>query len=209
MEKAREQQPWLLSADRTVGGPYENYVTPEQTIPTEAMNIPWESCITMGTSFSFRYEDKYKPTRQIVKILLEVVAKGGNLALNVAPQPDGRLPEGAIQRMKELGAWLKVNGEAIYGTRICAPYYTGSQAFTQKGDYVYCANHYPSADTVVSETVFIPYEGLLESIELLGMEGKLNWTQDNEGISVQLPEAAVKGPAPIAHVFRMLRKIKE
>lgn len=207
VEKAREQQPWLLSADRTVGGPYENYVTPEQTIPTEAMNIPWESCITMGTSFSFRYEDKYKPTRQIVKILLEVVAKGGNLALNVAPQPDGRLPEGAIHRMKELGAWLKVNGEAIYGTRICAPYYTGSQAFTQKGDYVYCANHYPSDDTLVSETVFIPYEGLLESIELLGMEGKLNWTHENEGISVQLPEVAVKGPAPIAHVFRMLRKI--
>lgn len=203
VEKAREQQPWLLSADRTVGGPYENYVTPEQTIPSKAMNVPWESCITMGTSFSFRYEDKYKSTRQIVKILLEVVAKGGNLALNVAPQPDGRLPEGAIARMKELGAWLKVNGEAIYGTRICAPYYTGSHAFTQKGDTVYCAYIYPSADSKVSEIISIPYKGPLETVELLGMDGELNWTRDADGISVQLPRAAITASAPIAHVFRM------
>ncbi|MDQ6422869.1 alpha-L-fucosidase [Paenibacillus sp. LHD-117] len=203
VEKAREQQPWLLSADRTVGGPYENYVTPEQTIPSTALNVPWESCITMGTSFSFRYEDKYKSTRQLVKILFEVVAKGGNLALNVAPQPDGRLPEGAIARMKELGAWLKVNGEAIYGTRICAPYYTGSHAFTQKGDKVYCAYLYPSADTKVSETISIPYQGPLETIELLGMEGELTWTREADGISVQLPLAAITASAPIAHVFRM------
>jgi alpha-L-fucosidase len=206
VEKAREHQPWLLSADRTVGGPYENYVTPEQTIPSEAMNIPWESNITMGTSFSFRYEDNYKPTRQIVRILLEVVAKGGNLALNVAPQPDGRLPAGAIKRMKELGAWLKVNGEAIYGTRICAPYFTGSQAFTQKGDAVYCSCLYPSADTEVSETIFIPFNDALESVELVGLEGKLNWTREADGITVQLPTEAISENAPIAHVFRMRRK---
>ncbi|WP_053375074.1 alpha-L-fucosidase [Paenibacillus sp. FJAT-27812] len=206
VEKAREHQPWLLSADRTVGGPYENYVTPEQTIPSEAMNIPWESNITMGTSFSFRYEDNYKPTRQIVRILLEVVAKGGNLALNVAPQPDGRLPAGAIKRMKELGAWLKVNGEAIYGTRICAPYFTGSQAFTQKGDAVYCSCLYPSADSEVSETIFIPFNDSLESVELVGMEGKLSWTREADGITVQLPAAAISENAPIAHVFRMQRK---
>jgi alpha-L-fucosidase len=203
VEKAREHQPWLLSADRTVGGPYENYVTPEQTIPSKAMNVPWESCITMGTSFSFRYEDQYKPTRQLVKILLEVVAKGGNLALNVAPQPDGRLPEGAIARMKELGAWLKVNGEAIYGTRICAPYYTGSHAFTQRGDTVYCAYIYPSADSKVNDIISIPYRGPIETVELLGTEGELNWARDAEGTSVQLPRAAITASAPIAHVFRI------
>lgn len=206
VEKAREHQPWLLSADRTVGGPYENYVTPEQTIPSEAMTVPWESCITMGTSFSFRYEDKYKPTRQIVRILLEVVAKGGNLALNVAPQPDGRLPEGAITRMKELGAWLKINGEAVYGTRICAPYYTGNYAFTQKGDNVYCSYLYPSADTKVTEQVHLPYDGPAIRVELLGTEGNLEWTRDVSGISVQLPPSASTETAPIAHVFRIVTR---
>lgn len=208
VEKAREHQPWLLSADRTVGGAYENYVTPEQTIPTTAMHVPWESCITMGTSFSFRYEDKYKPTRQIVKILLEVVAKGGNLALNVAPQPDGRLPEGAIERMKELGAWLKVYGESIYGTRICAPYYTGTHSFTQKGDTVYCSYLYPSADTEMPTAIQIPFTDSLDKIELLGMEGDLSWTFVEAGILVQLPQAAISKEAPIAHVFRMKRSSK-
>lgn len=205
VEKAREHQPWLLSADRTVGGPYENYVTPEQTIPDEAMNIPWESNITMGTSFSFRYEDDYKPTRQLIKILMEVVAKGGNLALNVAPQPDGRLPQGAIKRMKELGAWMGVHGEAVYGTRICAPYYTGSNAFTQKADAVYCTHLYPSADTKVSESVFIPYEGDVAAVELLGLEGQLEWTQEAGGLTVQLPQAAITESAPIAHVFKLVK----
>ena len=94
VEKARQHQPWLLVVDRTVGGPYENYVTPEQTIPKRPLLIPWESCITMGTSFSFAYEDRYKSLRELVAILVEVVAKGGNLALNVGPQPDGRFPNG-------------------------------------------------------------------------------------------------------------------
>ena len=132
VEKAREIQPWLLSADRTVGGPYENLITPEQTLPERALHVPWESCITMGTSFSFRYEDRYKTVRQLIHLLAEIVAKGGNLALNVGPQPDGRLPETAISRMKGMGEWLKVYGEAIYGTRVCEPYSSGAVQFTQK-----------------------------------------------------------------------------
>jgi alpha-L-fucosidase len=58
VEKARKLQPWMLFADRTVGGPYENYITPEQEVPSTPIHVPWESCITMGTSFSFRYDDK-------------------------------------------------------------------------------------------------------------------------------------------------------
>lgn len=103
VEKARSVQPGLLTADRMMGGEFENYITPEQTIPDHPIQVPWESCITMGTSFSFKYEDTYKSATEIIHTLIEVVAKGGNLALNVAPQPDGRLPEGAIKRMEELG----------------------------------------------------------------------------------------------------------
>ncbi len=203
VEKAREQQPWLLSADRTVGGPYENYVTPEQTIPEGPMNVPWESCITMGTSFSFRYEDNYKPTRQLVHLLLEIVAKGGNLALNVGPQPDGRLPEGAIRRIKELGGWMKTYGEAVYGTRICAPYFTDNFAFTQKNGDVFASYLYKSADTAVSELIMIPYTGPAESIELVGTDELLAFTRKDEGLAVCLPQSAISAEAPIAHVFRI------
>ncbi|UVI30618.1 alpha-L-fucosidase [Paenibacillus spongiae] len=203
VEKAREKQPWLLSVDRTVGGPYENVVTPEQTIPDRPMNVPWESCITMGTSFSFRYEDKYKSVRQIVHLLLEVVAKGGNLALNVGPQPDGRLPEGAIRRIKELGVWMNEYGEGVYGTRICEPYYTGQCAFTRKGDTVYGFYLYPGADAPVTEEIKLPYKGEATAVELVGREGRLEFSRTDEGLVIRLPLAALSEEAPIAHVFRI------
>ena len=132
IENARKIQPWILSADRTCGGICENYVTPEQCVPDKPMNIPWESNVTMGRSFSFAYDDDYKSVKELVQLLIDVIAKGGNLALNVGPQPDGRLPKPAIERMKGIGEWLKTYGEAVYGTRVCAPYRTGNFAFTQK-----------------------------------------------------------------------------
>lgn len=204
VEEARKLQPWLISADRTVGGPYENYVTPEQTIPEGPVHVPWESCITMGNSFSFNYEDDYKPTRQLVHTLLEVVSKGGNLALNVGPQPDGRLPRGAIARMKELGAWLKVYGEAVYGTRMCAPYYTGNCAFTCKGGTVYCSYLYKSADEPVSEIVTVPYTGKANRIEWMGTNEELGYSRTDTGLTIKLPPSAKADKAPIAHVFRII-----
>lgn len=206
VERARQTQPWLLSADRTVGGPYENYVTPEQTIPKRPLNVPWESCITIGTSFSFKFEDQYKSARELVHILMEVVSKGGNLALNVGPQPDGRLPAGAVKSIKELGAWMNVYGEAVYGTRICAPYFTGSCAFTSNKDVVYCTYLYPNLETAVDEVVHIPYVEPVVSIELVGIECQLEFVCTKEGIAVTLPASEVNREAPIAHVFR-LRKI--
>lgn len=204
VEQARKHQPWLLTADRTVGGPYENYVTPEQTIPEGPLHVPWESCITMGTSFSFRYEDHYKPTRQLVHLLLEIVAKGGNLALNVAPQPDGRLPEGAIKRMKELGAWLRTYGEGVYGTRVCEPYYTGEFAFTRKGETVYAFRLYKSTDAV-EEQIMLPYEGKLSRVERLDRSGDLHFERCNGGIRVSLgltPEEK-SSSVPYVHAFRI------
>jgi len=88
--------------------------------------------VTMGKSFSFAYDDDYKSLRELIHLLIDVIAKGGNLALNIGPQPDGRLPKPAIERMKGIGEWLKIYGDAVYGTRVCAPYRTGKFAFTQK-----------------------------------------------------------------------------
>ncbi len=117
-------QPHLICCDRTVGGPYENIVTPEQSIPPRPMNIPWETCMTLGRTFSFHYDDEFKPTRQIVHTFLDIVSKGGNLALNITPQPDGQLPRKAVRILRQLGNWLSQNGEGIYNTHIsqCKPY---------------------------------------------------------------------------------------
>lgn len=203
VDRARETQPWLLSADRTVGGPYENYVTPEQSIPDRPLSVPWESCITLGTSFSFRYEDKYKSLRQVVRILMEVVSKGGNLALNVGPQPDGRLPEGAIATIKELGVWMKTYGEAVYGTRICAPYFTNDFAFTCKEGNVYASYLYPSEDAPIHEHITIPYTEPVAGVELVHTNESLPFERLDAGIRVRLPLSERSGKAPAAHVFRL------
>ena len=129
--EARKFNPGLISADRTAGGPCENMITPEQTVPKDPIAVPWESCITIGKGWGYRFDDEYKSVRQIVHMLIDVVAKGGNLALNVGPQPDGRLPPPAVERMNALGAWLKVNGEAIYETRPLPPFRKGDWAFTR------------------------------------------------------------------------------
>ncbi|MBP5249197.1 MAG: alpha-L-fucosidase [Lachnospiraceae bacterium] len=169
VDEARRIQPWVLSADRTVGGPYENYVTPEQCVPDEPLGIPWESCITMGTSFSFKYEDKYKTPRELACLLMDIVVKGGNLALNVGPQPDGRLPEGAIVSMRGLGEWLRVFGEGIYGTRVCAPYKKDGIYFTQKKaeNLIFAFKMYANEEDEAETEFFVPLDAEIESVTLL------------------------------------------
>ena len=129
--EARKYNPALIAVDRTAGGTCENVITPEQTVPKNPIVVPWESCITIGRYWGYHFDDVYKSNRQIVQTLIDIVAKGGNLALNVGPQPDGRLPHQALERMAVLGAWLKVNGEAIYETRPLEPYRKGDWAFTR------------------------------------------------------------------------------
>ncbi len=199
MEKARAVQPWVLSADRTCGGICENYVTPEQCVPEKPLGIPWESCVTMGTSFSYAYDDNYKSVRQLVHLLLDIVSKGGNLALNVGPQPDGRLSRNAIDRIKGLGAWLKLYGEGVYGTRVCAPYRVGQCAFTQKAGRVY-AFYLHDEGVAVPECVEIPYAGKVSRVIDLASGEELAFERQGQGIAVKLP---VRDQAPVAEGFRL------
>ncbi|HOC89400.1 MAG TPA: alpha-L-fucosidase, partial [bacterium] len=82
---ARGHQPGILLVDRTVAGPFENYRTPEQQVPDQPLDYPWETCMTMGDQWSFKPDDRYKPARQLIHLLIEIVAKGGNFLLNIGP----------------------------------------------------------------------------------------------------------------------------
>jgi alpha-L-fucosidase len=122
---ARSAQPGLLIVDRTVHGMYENYQTPEQTIPKEKLNHPWESCITLGNAWGYVPNDQFKSSAKVIHTLIEVVAKGGSLLLGVGPSADGTLSQLQIQRLSEIGKWLKYNGKAIYATRANDVYHDG------------------------------------------------------------------------------------
>ncbi|MDY5969910.1 MAG: alpha-L-fucosidase [Bacteroidales bacterium] len=131
---AREKIPDLLIVDRSVGGRYENYRTPEQQVPDRCLPYPWETCMSLGDGWSFSPNDKYKSAHFLVHTLCDVVAKGGNLLLNVGPDADGLLPDTAAQRLRELGKWMAANGDAIYGTRPVLPYVLGKWRFTKSKD---------------------------------------------------------------------------
>ncbi len=88
----------------------------------------------MATSWSYVPDDPYKSARTLVHMLVDVVAKGGNLLLNIGPGPDGRWHDDAYDRLAALGAWMRVNGEAIYGTRAVAPYGADKVRLTRGGD---------------------------------------------------------------------------
>jgi alpha-L-fucosidase len=120
--KARVKQPGLIVVDRAVEGPNQNYLTPEQSIPNEPLPYPWETCMTMANSWSYVPGDQYKSTATLLKNLCLIVSRGGNFLLNIAPDPQGRLDSTAYQRLEEIGAWMQVNGEAIYNSQPIAPY---------------------------------------------------------------------------------------
>lgn len=203
VDEARKIQPGILSVDRTVGGPYENYVTPEMCVPEEPLGVPWESCLTLGADFTYEYADRYKSPRELVNALVGIVAKGGNLALNVSPQPDGRIPVDAMDSLRGLGEWLKVYGEAIYGTRVCAPYQSGNISFTRKDDAVYAIRLFPVAQESVDSKLFIPYAGKVSKVTMLDSGEDVSFVPGESGITVTVPAGRRGGSAPIALVFKL------
>lgn len=131
---ARENNPNLLIVDRSVGGKYENYHTPEQQVPDHYLDYPWETCMTMGDAWSYMKDDNYKTTNYLIHTLCDVVAKGGNFLLNVGPDQYGAIPDTALLRMRQIGQWLKVNSIGIYNTRPIAPYVSSKWRFTRSKD---------------------------------------------------------------------------
>lgn len=123
----RQVSPKTLINDRLYKrepGNRADFGTPEQFVPATGMRDPsgnpilWESCVTINTdSWGYnKYETEFKTPRDLVRMLVEVVSKGGNLLLNVGPMPDGRIQQEFVTRLNAMGEWMNVNSEAIYGT---------------------------------------------------------------------------------------------
>lgn len=98
-----------------------DFACPEQMIPPEGLTdedgdpIPWEACITMNDNWGYSAADHhFKPTRLLIRSLVECVSKGGNLILNVGPNAKGQIPEESVRRLEEIGEWMKVNSASIY-----------------------------------------------------------------------------------------------
>jgi len=207
---ARSLQPGLIIVDRAVGGRYENYRTPEQEVPKTPPDYIWETCMTMATSWSYVPNDEYKPAWKLIHLLVDIVAKGGNFLLNIGPGPDGALAPDAWTRLKELGAWMKVNGAAIYYTRALAPYKEDKVCFTRRPDgavnAIYLADEketmMPAEITIAS---FSPQPG--SDIVMLGVAEPLPWEPAGTGFIIHIPESVrTNPPCGYAWAFRFLPK---
>ena len=99
--------------------------------------------------------------------------------------------------------WMKPYGEAIYGTRVCAPYQSGNLSFTQKGDTVYAIRLYPVAQEAVESRNFVPYTGKISEIHMLDSGKEVAFTEADGGLTLTVPAGYRQGSAPIALVFEM------
>lgn len=195
---ARSHQPGLIVVDRAVGGPYENYRTPEQQIPDKPLPYPWETCMTLGDSWSYTPNDNYKPARKVVQMLVDVVAKGGNYLLNVGPDANGELPPVAVQRLQEIGQWMRVNGEAIYASRAIAPYVADRFRYTALRDGTVYAIYLPeAAESQLPARLEIPGPAPAAgaSVRVLGDDTALTWRREGDRTVVEVPASVRKRSA--------------
>jgi alpha-L-fucosidase len=113
--KARAGMAGMDQGSERVG----DYGTPEQEIPPTGFGpgVDWESCMTMNNHWGYnRADQNWKSTRTLIRNLIDCASKGGNYLLNVGPTSEGLIPGPSVQRLAEIGAWMKRNSEAIYGT---------------------------------------------------------------------------------------------
>jgi alpha-L-fucosidase len=161
----------------------------------------------VGTSFGynrFEPESSYMTATEIVHQLVDVVARGGNLLLNVGPASDGAVPWVQAERLLAVGWWLRTNGDAVYGSRP----WTRPEGATGDGvevrftvgadDALYaCLLGVPGTRSVVLPAVAPPSSA---DVRLLGFDDTLPWSVEGGGIRVELPDVPVASPAPVLRI---------
>lgn len=204
---ARSHQPNLIVVDRACGGKHENYLTPEQRIPSEQIMQPWESCITLTNDWGWVPNPTYKSPNQVINTLCEVVAKGGSLLLGVGPTPDGLIEEESVARMRVIGQWLQQNGEAIYETRPTQIYKNedGNVWFTDSKDgrtrYLIITHADNEAfPTQIKWQGNTPIKG--SKITQLGTGKRIKWSSEPNGETIlELPQNLRNADGALAFKF--------
>ena len=189
-------QTGIIHNNRLGGGYKGDTETPEQHIPaTGYKDRDWETCMTMNDTWGFKsYDQNWKSTQKLLQNLVDIVSKGGNYLLNVGPTAEGLIPEPSIERLREVGAWMKQNGEAIYGTQ-ASPFKRLSWGrCTQKAGKLYLhVFNWP----VDGKLVVPGLRNAVESATLLATGDKLATESVPAGVSIAVPAAA---PDPICSV---------
>jgi alpha-L-fucosidase len=185
--------------------------------------LTWQTDTSVGNkSWGNIKNETFKSPQFVIDQLVDVVSKNGNLLLNIGPRSDGSIPEEVQQVLRDVGSWLAVNGDAIYGTRPWRVYgegptkvaegafhdtetatYTAEDfRFTTKANALYAIElGWPaSGEAVIQNLKTTVGEGKIESVTLLGFDGRLKFRQQADGLHIQLPAQA---PGKYAYAFRV------
>lgn len=193
--KGRQGMQGMSKRDQVYAG---DFGTPEQQIPANGMpGVDWESCMTFNTTWGYKfYDEDWKSSESIIRNLIDIASKGGNYLLNVGPTAEGVIPAPSVQRLTDVGRWMKVNGEAIHGTS-ASPFQTQLSfgRATSKPGRIYLHVFDWPADGVLR----VPSWGqkVRKAYILTSPGTSLHFDQSAEGIQIQLP---AKAPDQIASV---------
>lgn len=149
----------------------------------------WQSCTTFGSSFGYLEGDKYKTVEGVIHEMVEVISRNGNFLINIGPKADGTLVPEQVERLRAMGDWLKINGDAIYGTRYWKAYSQESEklAFTTKGNNLYAIKlAKPSAAFTIEATKGWKAEDV-KSVRLLGSDAAVDWSVGPDGLTLTPP----------------------
>ncbi len=180
--------------DKGAGG-VGDYGTPEQEIPSTGFGpgVSWESCMTMNNHWGYNKRDQnWKSTKTLVRNLIDCASKGGNYLLNVGPTSEGLFPEPSVQRLAEIGRWMKVHREAIYGTSASPfkdlPWGRCTQKAAPDGTTRLYLHVF---DWPADGNLLVPgLKNTVDSAALLGSEATVRFAQTPEGVALTLPRVA-------------------
>ncbi|HUX59337.1 MAG TPA: alpha-L-fucosidase [Bacteroidales bacterium] len=192
--------------NQRIGNRLGDYAVQEQKIPAGGEPQPWETCMTLNGAWGYHKNDEnWKSADSLIHSIIDIASKGGNLLLNVGPTGEGIIPEPSVKRLQEMGKWLKVNGEAIYGTKF-SPFDKFSwgrctQKVVENGN---TALYFSIFDWPADGKLVLPkFTNKILKSTLLANGKAVKTSSVDEGLRIELPSIA---PDSIASVVKIIVK---